>query len=271
MKLGVIGLGNMGGAITTALIKNKIFIPSDINIFDKDMDKTGSFKALYKDIFVTDAPGAITGSDFILIAVKPQDMDKLISSNAGLFDDGVKTIISIAAGVKTPALRKYIKKAPIARVMPNLAAMTGNGASGVYFDGSISNENKDMVLKMLNACGAAIEVPSEGLLDAVTGLSGSGPAYVFTFISALADAGVMEGLPRETAKALAVQTVAGSALYAASELKKGIHIEELKDRVMSPGGTTARGVYALEEGKFRASIINAVKEASAKSRELGEK
>jgi pyrroline-5-carboxylate reductase len=186
-------------------------------------------------------------------------------------DQNRKTVISIAAGVKTEFYRKYLAAANLVRVMPNLPALIGKGASGIYFEGNIPEDDRNMVLEIFQACGLASEVKKEELLDVVTGLSGSGPAYVFSFINSLADAGVLEGLPRDTARKLAVQTVLGSAEYAAGEMKNNVHLEELKDRVTSPGGTTARGLFALEEGAFSAVVIKAVKEAVLRSKELGGK
>ena len=179
----------------------------------------------------------------------------------------MKILISIAAGVRISLFRKHLKTSLIARVMPNTPAIVGEGASAVYFDGNFTDQQKDIVLKIFKTCGIAEVVKIEDLLDAVTGLSGSGPAYVYTFINALTDGGVKEGLTRETSKRLAIQTVLGAAKLAQNEM--GTHLLELRDRVTSPGGTTAAGNHALEEGGFNASVVNAVSAASNRSRILG--
>ncbi len=268
MKLGIFGCGNMGQALISGVIGSGVFSSGDIYAYDIDDLKINEFCRKI-GIKKREPLELAADCDIILLAVKPQDVESLLHKTSRLMDSGKKIVVSIAAGVNISLYRKYLQNALLVRVMPNTPALIGKGASGLYFDGIFSEEEKDIVMKLFISCGIAEIVKNEELLDSVTGLSGSGPAYVFSFIGALADAGVMEGLSRETAKKLAVQTVLGSAELASNSIKEGIHLEELKDRVTSPGGTTAAGLFALEEGAFKAVVINAVKEAANRSRELG--
>jgi pyrroline-5-carboxylate reductase len=269
MKLGILGCGNMGSAILSGIIINKLIAPEDIYIYDIDQHKVKEIVSKWKVNSVRETAEVAEHCDVIMIAVKPQDIGYLLESAAGKMDSAQKIVISIAAGVRVELIRKYLKKSPIARVMPNTPALIGKGAAGIYFAGDFTEKQETIVMDIFRACGTAEIVRKEDILDVVTGLSGSGPAYVFAFINSLADGAVMEGLPRDSARRLAIQTVMGSAELAWDSMKEGVHLEELKDRVTSPGGTTAAGLFALEEGKFRGTVIKAVREATKRSRELG--
>jgi pyrroline-5-carboxylate reductase len=269
MKLGFLGCGNMGSAILSGILNNKLVAPEDIYIYDIDQQKTRQLSQRWKVISVKETADIAENCDVIMIAVKPQDIGYLLESTAGKMDSAQKIVISIAAGVKVELIKKYLKKSHIVRVMPNTPALIGKGAAGIYFAGDFTEKQEAIVMDIFRACGTAEIVKKEDILDVVTGLSGSGPAYVFAFINSLADGAVLEGLPRDTARRLAIQTVLGSAELAWDSMKEGVHLEELKDRVTSPGGTTAAGLFALEEGKFRGTVIKAVKEAAKRSRELG--
>jgi pyrroline-5-carboxylate reductase len=270
MKIGVIGCGNMGKVLVKGML-HSIKLSEDIFLFDVDSSKAQKLLKSGKVSVMKSARDLIEKSDFVLLAIKPQDAAAFLKENAKAIDGKNKVLISIAAGLKTEFFREFVKKTPIARVMPNTPAVVGKAASAIYFAGKFTAAQKEGVLSIFQASGLAVEVKKEDWLDAVTGLSGSGPAYVFTFINSLADGAVLEGLPRDIARKLAVQTVLGSAELAASSLEEGVHLEELKDQVTSPGGTTAAGLYALEKGGFRASVIEAVREAAKRSRELGGK
>lgn len=175
-------------------------------------------------------------------------------------------LISIAAGITLAAIEaKVHTSVRVVRVMPNTPSLVGQGATAIALGKYASREDEAFALELFNAVGSAYAV-EEKVLDAVTGLSGSGPAYVFLFIEALADGGVRAGLPRAVALALAVQTVKGAATMVQ---ETGVHPGELKDRVTSPGGTTITGVHALERGGFRGTVMDAVMEASKRSAELG--
>ena len=200
-----------------------------------------------------------------MIAVKPQYLASALAPFKGKFAD--KLILSIAAGVTIETLSGLTGSCKIIRIMPNTPALVGKGAAAYAGSEAVSAEDLEFASGIFNAAGIGVQVP-EKLLDAVTGLSGSGPAYVFEFIQALADGGVAEGLPRDTALRLAAQTVLGAA---AMVLETGTHPAVLKDQVTSPGGTTSRGLEKLAEKGFSGTVIQAVRAASARSAELGKK
>ncbi len=264
MNLGVIGYGNMGQAIVRGVAKKKLF--QEILVYDVVVDKLRRLPGGAREASL----GEVLEADFVLLAIKPQDVAGFFEKEKTKLANRQKPVISIVAGLSVAFYRQWMS-CPLARVMPNTPAQVGEGATVVYFDGDFSEDQREKIKQIFLSLGLVEVVTKEELLHAVTGLSGSGPAYVFLFLSALADGGVMEGLPREVAKRLAIQTVLGSAELALQALKEGKSFEELKDMVMSPGGTTARGVYALEDASFRAAVMRAVIQATQRSRELGGK
>lgn len=267
MNIGLIGCGNMGSALIGGMLKGGAFMASDIFIYDIDDHKT-SLLHQETGVNVTNSMETICKkADSIIFAVKPHQIEEIMNGNKSIL--GKKIIISIAAGIPVKTFRKYLPEAKIVRVMPNTPAMVGQGASGIYFDGFFSDNEKNAIIHVFESIGIVAEISKESLMDVVTGLSGSGPAYVFAFINSLADGAVMEGLPRETARKLAIQTVLGAAKLAQTADEEGIHLEELKDRVTSPGGTTAQGLKALEQNGFRGAVIEAVSSAASRARELG--
>ena len=271
MMIGIVGCGNMGNALITGMLKSGFVMPGELSIYDVDDEKMDKISRKYGAERSESIVGLIGKSDYIILAIKPQDCEKLLSDYQEILNVDKKILITIVAGKSIAFYRRFLPSIPIARVMPNTPAIVGEGASGIYFDGNFKENEKSAVVKMFESCGIAEVVGKEELLDAVTGLSGSGPAYVFAFINSMADGAVMEGLPRETAKRLAIQTALGAAKLAQTSNEDGIHLEDLKDRVTSPGGTTAAGLYALEKGAFRAAIIDAVSQATKRAKELGAK
>lgn len=269
MKLGVIGCGNMGFALLNGVLKSGMAMPGETWIYDVDEQKMTDIASQLGANPAADIGDLVSHSDLVLLAVKPQNMTELLLNHQATLDQPEKIVVSIAAGYTTASFRKYLSRVRLVRVMPNTPALIGQGASALYFEGSFQDQEKRAVLKVFESCGLAELVSSEALMDAVTGLSGSGPAYVFSFLSALTDAGVKEGLPRDVSKRLAIQTVLGSAQLALRSLDDSIHLDDLKDRVTSPGGTTAAGLYALENGRFKATVMDAVNQAARRSRELG--
>ncbi|MCX7883025.1 MAG: pyrroline-5-carboxylate reductase [Brevinematales bacterium] len=265
MKLGVIGYGQMGQAIVRGVVKKNLF--DSILVYDVAKPK---LSRLPRSTSQAQKIEEVFECDILLLAIKPQDVPSFCETNRTLLKNRNTVLVTIVAGLPVAFYRQWTQ-APLARVMPNTPAQVGEGASGIYFDGDLPDTTRQMVITMFASLGIAEVVTKEDLLHAVTGLSGSGPAYVMLFLSALADGGVMEGLPRDIAKRLAIQTVLGSAALAREAMKNGKSFEDLKDMVMSPGGTTARGLYALEEGKLRSVIMKAVSEATKRSRELGGK
>ena len=203
--------------------------------------------------------------DVIFLAVKPQQMGKVLAELRGKIT-AEKLVVSIAAGVRLAALAEGLGGQPrLVRVMPNTPCLVGQGACGYCLGEKATAEDGSLVNQLLAAVGIAYQV-EEKLLDAVTGLSGSGPAFVYVIIEALSDAGVRVGLTRPVATALAAQTVRGAAEMV---LATGEHTGVLKDRVTSPGGTTIAGIEALESGGLRAALIAAVGVATRRSIELG--
>jgi pyrroline-5-carboxylate reductase len=203
-------------------------------------------------------------SDVIFLAVKPQNMADVVTDIGGTL--GVKKlVVSIAAGVTIARLAEGLRTQRVIRVMPNTPALVGQGAAAYTLGPAATADDGLLVGQLLAAVGVAVKV-DEKLLDVVTGLSGSGPAFVYVMIEALADGGVRMGLPRETALTLAAQTVRGAAQMV---LTSGEHPAALKDKVASPGGTTIAGLAALEDRGFRGTLIGAVEAATRRSQELG--
>jgi pyrroline-5-carboxylate reductase len=203
-------------------------------------------------------------ADVVFLAVKPQSMGAVFAELAGHLSPQ-KLVVSIAAGVTVSRLAEGLKTERVVRVMPNTPALVGQGASGYSLGPGATATDGELVKQLLGAVGRAFQV-EEKLLDAVTGLSGSGPAFVYVVIEALSDAGVKMGLARDVASALAAQTVRGSAEMV---LATGEHPAVLKDKVASPGGTTIAGLAALESHGLRAALIGAVEAATRRSQELG--
>lgn len=266
MKLAIIGLGNMGEAILSGILNSNILKADQIIAADKKFsDADFKIEEKFKKIEITaDNREAVQKADYIILAVKPQIIEFVLEDIKK--DADSKVIISIAAGVKTRNLSQYFTaNTKIIRVMPNTPALVAEGMSALYYSGSVEADEKAFVEKIFNSLGETTEV-KESDMDAVTGLSGSGPAFVYIFIEALADAGVLKGLDRETALMLAAQTVKGGAEMV---LSSGNHPAALKDMVCSPAGTTIAGVAELEKNAFRSAVINAVQRAAERSEELG--
>ena len=264
-KLFFIGAGKMASAIAGGIVKAGIFSANEISAFDVNPQAAEAFTALTGVRCVSDAESELAAAENVLIAVKPQYLGAALSAYKGKFSG--KLVISIVAGVTIDTLSEMTGTARIVRVMPNTPVLAGKGAAAFAGASEASESDLALVSNIFNAAGIGLEVP-EKLLDAVTGLSGSGPAYVFEFIQALADGGVAEGLPRDKALLLAAQTVLGAA---AMVLESGRHPAVLKDEVTSPGGTTARGLEKLAEKGFSGTVLQAVRAASARSAELGKK
>ena len=258
-KIFFIGAGKMATAIVKGMLNNG-FSTEQISAFDISAEAAAHFQhATGMEIAPEDA---ITEADIVVIAVKPQMLDAALSGKRIVLQK--KLIISIAAGVNLKKLGEVTTSKRLIRVMPNLPAIIGSGVSGYATSPDITADDIKTAEKIMGSIGIFEGVP-EKMLDAVTGLSGSGPAFVFDFIQALADGGVAAGLPRNVALKFAAATVAGAAkLTQESDLHPG----ELRDQVMSPGGTTAEGIKVLENSAFRGSVINAVIAAALKSEAL---
>lgn len=254
----------MATAIIHGILSSGFAKASDINISDRDASKLGAFEKLGINIY-TDNKKAAADCGLVLLAVKPNAVKSVMSDLSGVCDIENKLIVSIAAGTSTDALEKYIgKNVRIIRVMPNTPALVGEGMAALCKNSLATERDMKTAVDMFSTFGKAVEV-AESKMDAVTAVSGSGPAYVYMFIEALADGGVLNGLPRDVAYTLAAQTVLGAAK---TVLETGRHPGSLKDDVCSPGGTTIEAVASLERNSFRGSVIEAVNVCAEKSSKL---
>jgi pyrroline-5-carboxylate reductase len=262
---GYIGAGRMATALVEGMIGRGVATPGRILA----SDPSESARQLLADRagIRTSASNVEVASqaDVVVLAVKPQVIGTALAEVAPALGAG-KLVISIVAGVTTASLRAGLGgSARLVRVMPNTPALVGAGASGYCLGEGATPADEALVRRLLEAVGRAYRVP-ESLIDAVTGLSGSGPAFVYAVIEALSDGGVRAGLPRDVATPLAAQTVLGAALMV---LETGLHPGALKDQVTSPGGTTIAGLHALERGGLRAALMDAVEAAARRAGELG--
>lgn len=265
-KLAILGSGNMGEALVKGLLRAGKLPPESLVCTDARAERREELQRRYGVRSSGDNRAAAAGADIVVLAVKPQVMDALLEEIAPAVD-AKKLVISIAAGVPIAAIaRKLGAGVRIVRTMPNTPALVGAGATALARGPHATEQDLEQALALFEAVGVAVVV-EEHHLDAVTGLSGSGPAFVFMAIEALADGGVKVGLARPVAMALAAQAVMGSAKLV---LETGEHPGRLKDQVTSPGGTSIAGVHALEQHGFRAALIAAVEAATRRSKELGE-
>ncbi|TAL09275.1 MAG: pyrroline-5-carboxylate reductase [Nitrospirae bacterium] len=264
-KIVVIGAGNMGEALIAGMLAAGAAAPDDIHATDVVAGRLDQVKARYGVRVGTDNKAAASWSDIAILAVEPQVLDHVLDDLRSVLD-GAKLILSVAAGYPIARIAARLASgARIVRCMPNTPSVARAGLSALAWGDRVTAEDEQSARAIFESVGRVVVV-EERLMDAVTGLSGSGPAYVFLIIEALADGGVKMGLPREAALALAAQTVFGAAKMA---LETGEHPGRLKDRVTSPGGTTIAGLHALERGCLRASLMDAVEAATKRSRELG--
>jgi pyrroline-5-carboxylate reductase len=266
-KLAFLGAGNMAEALIKGLLRAEVAAPDEILCTDRRTERGEELTARYAVRFTTSNPAAAREADVIVLSVKPQVMNHLLEEISPALDES-KLVISIAAGVPIEAIeRKVGHGVRIVRTMPNTPALVGAGATAMSAGRHATEDDLKQAKALFDAVGKSVVV-DEPLLDAVTGLSGSGPAYVFLVIEALSDAGVKVGLPRYTAQELAAQTVLGSAKLL---IETGEHPGRLKDQVTSPGGTAIAGLHTLEAGGLRTTLMDAVEAATHRSRELGQK
>lgn len=265
MKLGVIGCGKMATALVQGAVSQGVVKAADVIGVARTEASRLRFSEQTGARNTASIAEVVKESDVLLLATKPHDLPGIIAAaELGKFPD--KLFISVAAGVTLETMEKLAGGAGrFVRTMPNTPSLVGKGAAAFSLGTHCGEADRGIVQSIMGAVGLSVEVP-ERLIDAVTGLSGSGPAYIYLVIEAMADGGVQAGLPRADALKLAAQTVAGAA---AMVLETGLHPAVLKDMVTSPGGTTIAGLAALEEGAIRSSFIEAVRAAVARARELG--
>jgi pyrroline-5-carboxylate reductase len=262
-KLGIIGGGVMGEALLSRLIDQKLYLPDRIYISEPQAQRQEFLATQYQVNVTADNQTVVAFADVLLLAIKPQVFDLVVAPlKSGRSD---QLVISILAGVPIQRLEAAFPGQPVVRAMPNTPATVGAGITAIAPGSHTQPQHLQLARQLFEAVGEVVEV-AEHLIDAVTGLSGSGPGYVAVMIEALIDGGVAVGLPRAIATQLAIQTVLGTAELLQTT---GIHPAELKDRVTSPGGTTIAGISHLESVGFRSALIEAVRTAYERSRELG--
>ena len=264
--LGFIGAGNMAAALVKGLLHAKVVPPESITVSDVKADRLALFAETHGVKTTQDNHALVRACDVIVLSVKPQVIDKVLELVGGGIGAG-KLVISIAAGVPVSAIEARLPEGThVVRTMPNTPATVQAGATAIAPGTHATEADLEVARELFSAVGRVVTL-DETLLDAVTGLSGSGPAYVFLMIEALADGGVKVGLHRDTALLLAAQTVYGSAKLL---LDTGEHPGRLKDMVTSPGGTAIAGLHTLESGGLRRTLIDAVESATNRSAQLGE-
>ena len=264
--IGFIGAGNMGGALIRGLIKSGKVNKAEIIVSDADKDRLREITEVHGVRAAESNIELVEKADIVVIGVKPYHADALLDEIFGASRAG-QIFISIVAGAPVEKISSKLHPASGAvRVMPNAPASVLAGVAAVYAGSNVSPEDLTRVVAIFECTGKAVIIQNEALMDAVTGLSGSGPAYVFMAIEALADAGVQLGIARREASLLAAQTVYGAAKML---FETGKSPGELKEIVTTPGGTTASGLRMLEKRNFRSAIMDAVEAAARRSSELG--
>jgi pyrroline-5-carboxylate reductase len=261
-KWAVVGGGQMGRALVGGMIKSGVVSSSSVILVEPNESSRQWWSQNQPDVQHSELDQAVKLADGIILAVKP-GIIPTVMNQAGGFWSG-KLLVSIAAGFPLKKLCELAGHRRVVRVMPNTPCLVGRGACAFCCGEEVADTDRSLVASALEAVGIAAEV-SDGQMDAVTGLSGSGPAYVYVLIEALADGGVAAGLPRDLAMELAAQTVVGAGEMVQ---KTNLHPGQLKDAVASPGGTTIAGLQALEQNGVRAAMIAAVKASAERSKEL---
>jgi pyrroline-5-carboxylate reductase len=259
----VVGVGAMGEALVSGLL-GAGWHPTDLSLCVRRMDRADELAQRTGCDVVLDPVHAIRGRDVVVVAVKPRDVPDLLKTLAGEVVDG-QTVISLAAGVKTQAYEAQLGAVPVVRAMPNTPALVREGVTGVAPGSHAGPAHLDVAREVLGAVGT-VRIMEETLLDAVTAVSGTGPAYVFLLAEALTEAAMREGLPRDVAEGFVHQTIRGAGHLLTNTDKSPA---ELRYEVTSPGGTTAAAMHVLEEKGFRAVVEDAVRAAAIRARELG--
>ena len=263
--VGIIGGGNMGEALIAGVIQSGLLSPEEILFFEPRMDRRDYLREKYQALSAKSNVDLVTRSPIIILAVKPQTVPEVLPEICRSIKKN-HLLISLCAGVTLDYLQSFCPlPVRMVRAMPNTPALIQKGATALAPSPQARAEDFSAAEAIFQAVGITVMV-KESLMDAVTGLSGSGPAYVFAVIEALTTGGVKEGLSQEAALALTTQTVLGSAHLIQST---GKHPATLRDQVCTPGGTAIAGLYAMEEGGFKLALMNAVIGATRRSKELG--
>jgi pyrroline-5-carboxylate reductase len=264
LKIGVLGAGKMGGILVQAFLRSGLFQPGHVVATVAHEDRATELAARFGVAVTTDNLQTAKEADILLLGVKPQQMTAMVRQIAPALSPG-KLLISFAASVKTSAIEAAAGvDIPVIRAMPNTPAKLGAGVTAIARGSFVTDAQMALAERIFSTVGRTVVV-DEKHMDAVTGLSGSGPAFLYIIIEALAEAGVNVGLPRDVATLLAAQTTYGAAKMV---LETGSHPALLKDEVTTPGGCTVDGILELEEGGLRVTLIKAVKRATERAREL---
>ncbi len=266
-RIGFIGSGNMGEALVSGLVLSKAAKPDNIFCSDIDEDLLKNVKDKYGVNTTTDNMIAAQKADIVIYCTKPQILGMVLKQTAPALNTS-KLIISIAAGVPLAAIASGLhQELRLIRVMPNICAFVKESATAIAAGEYATKDDIALARAIFDSVGRTVFIQENVLMDAITGLSGSGPAYIFTIVDAMADAGVKMGLSRKDSLFLSTQTVLGAAKLL---LESKEHPGQLKDRVASPGGTAIAGIHTLEQGGLRTTMINAVESATKRSKELGD-
>ncbi len=264
MKIAFIGGGNMGRAMLSAILKGDLATPKDIAVSDKNNERLKQLKQDF-DVYITgDNAVAVARGDVVVLAIKPQNLDEVMTELKGRFNAG-QLVLSIIAGKSTGTLANGLEHRAIVRVMPNTPAQIGMGMSVWTATEGVTEDQKALAGSILNAMGKEIYAKDEKYIDMATAISGSGPAYVFFFMQSLIEAAIDIGLPAEAARKLVLQTAAGSVEYAGKSDKE---LTQLIEMVTSPGGTTAEALKIFETGKFPELVKQAVAAAYERAKQL---
>ncbi len=266
MKLAFVGGGAMAEAIIRGVLSASLAQPQDISVGEISEERCRYLTNEYRVYATTTSRKAVSQGDLVVLAVKPQNFHDVAQDLEGALS-GHQTVLSIIAGLPMSTLMESLNHSSVIRVMPNTPAQIGAGMSVWLCSSPVDDATAAQAQSILQTLGDEMRVDNEEYIDMATALSASGPAYFFTFIESLIDAGVYLGMPRAMAARLTLQTALGSARLAQ---ESGKHPAELRNLVTSPGGTTAEALLSLEEGKFRATVINAVVAAYEKSLDLAE-
>ncbi len=263
-KVVFIGGGQMAQALASGAIAAGVLSTADLSFVEPSGEQRKVLeKAFPGSNLVPQAQLALPEAEMVVLSVKPHVLKSIAAELAGLLQ-ARHLVVSIAAGISLPTLQKMLKTKRVVRVMPNTPAQVSAGAAALSVDDDLANEDLKRVEQLIGAVGTTVHVPDH-LMHAVTGLSGSGPAYIYMVIEALSDGGVAAGLPRDVATKLAAQTVLGAAQMV---LQTGRHPGQLKDQVTSPGGTTIAALEVLEKAAIRGAFMEAVLRATARSKDL---
>jgi pyrroline-5-carboxylate reductase len=262
-KIGIIGLGNMGEAIVKALVKQG-FKRETLFFAETRKDRASYIEKTYGLKCTKTISELVQKADYILLAVKPQNAKEVISIISSSLNEK-KIIISIMAGITTSNILSFIgKPIKIVRIMPNICVKVGEGMMGITSNQAVEKKEHAMIQKMLAPLGQFVEVGEE-LMDAITALGGSGPAFFLLFLEAMIDGGVKTGLPRDKSKTISLQVIKGTVKMLEEEK---MHPAVMRDMITSPGGTTIAGIAKLEERAFKGNVIEAIEKACKRAKEL---